>query len=140
MLFVAVLLALLAVALVGCGATASGQSGYNSAAPQPRGDAALLSESGRNGEELFGMNCAACHGVGAVGTALGPPLVHQIYEPGHHSDHSIRSAVQNGVQSHHWQFGDMAPVVNVSGADVEHIICYIRELQVAEGIADRAAC
>ncbi len=126
--------------LAGCG-TAANQSEEAAYGGNPSPDSAVeLSATGQEGEALFGMTCAACHGAGAVGTALGPPLVHQLYEPGHHSDDSIRSAVQNGVKSHHWEFGDMPPVVGLSEAQADKIICYIRELQLAEGIADMAPC
>ena len=131
---------IVALALAGCG-TAANQSEQAAYGGNRSPDSAVeLSATGQEGEALFGMTCAACHGVGAVGTALGPPLVHQLYEPGHHSDNSIRSAVQNGVQAHHWEFGDMPPVVGLSEAQVDKIICYIRELQLAEGIADQTPC
>ena len=93
-----------------------------------------LSEKAQAGEAVFNTYCIACHGTNAAGTTLGPPLVHRIYEPGHHQDFSFRSAVQNGVQSHHWQFGNMLPVPGVPEDDVERIICYVRELQHANGI------
>ena len=93
-----------------------------------------LSATARMGEELFNNNCLRCHGQNATGTNQGPPLVHRLYEPGHHSDASIRSAVLNGVPSHHWSFGDMPPVSGVSKNEVETIICYVREVQRAEGI------
>ncbi len=93
-----------------------------------------LSEKARAGEAVFNGNCAACHGVNAAGTTLGPPLVHRIYEPNHHQDFSFRSAVQNGVVAHHWQFGNMLPVPTVAEEDIERIICYVRELQRANGI------
>ena len=86
------------------------------------------------GEEIFNANCSACHGLGAVGTDVGPPLVHDFYHPGHHSDVSIRSAVRVGVKQHHWFFGDMPPVAGVSPGDVEKIVCYIRETQRSNGI------
>lgn len=98
-----------------------------------------LSEPAQAGQTAFNANCALCHGANAVGTNLGPPLVHKIYEPGHHQDFAFRNAVQNGVQSHHWQFGNMPPAPQVSEADVERIICYVRELQRANGIFDDAA-
>ena len=129
-----------ALILAGCG-TADNQSQEAAYRGNRSPDSAVeLSATGQEGAALFGMTCAACHGAGAVGTALGPPLVHQLYEPGHHSDHSIRSAVQNGVPAHHWAFGDMPPVVGLSEAQVDTIICYIRELQLAQGIADRTPC
>lgn len=99
----------------------------------------VLSEPAQEGQTEFKANCAGCHGANAAGTNLGPPLVHKIYEPSHHQDFAFRNAVQNGVQSHHWQFGNMRPVPQVSEADVERIICYVRELQRANGIFEDAA-
>ena len=98
-----------------------------------------LSEKAQAGQALFNANCMLCHGPNASGTGLGPPLVHKIYEPSHHQDFAFRSAAQNGVQSHHWQFGNMPPVPGVSDDDVERIICYVRELQHANGIFDEPA-
>ena len=86
------------------------------------------------GQAAFDANCATCHGVGALGTESGPPLVHGYYVPWHHDDHSIRRAVRNGVPSHHWFFGDMPPIVGVSDEELEQIILYIRERQRAGGI------
>ena len=93
-----------------------------------------LSNSALMGKEVFDTNCALCHGADVMGTATGPPLIDRIYEPGHHNDFSIRSAVRNGVPAHHWWFGNMPPVPGVSDAAVDNIICYIRELQLANGI------
>ena len=93
-----------------------------------------LSVTARAGEKLFNANCSACHGAGAAGTSLGPPLMDRVYHPGHHQDFSIRNAVSQGVRQHHWTFGDMAPVAGVSSDEVEKIICYVREMQRAEGI------
>ena len=85
------------------------------------------------GEQLFNTNCSACHGAGAVGTNLGPPLIDRTYHPGHHNDFSIRNAIKNGVRSHHWNFGNMLPVAGVSEDDAEKIICYIRDTQLSSG-------
>ena len=93
-----------------------------------------LSEAAVAGEVLFNANCSLCHGDNAAGTHQGPPLIHKIYEPGHHSDFSFRNAVRRGVQQHHWQFGDMPPVTTVSTDEVAQITCYIREMQRANGI------
>ncbi len=98
-----------------------------------------LSDKAQAGRIAFNANCALCHGPNAAGSSLGPPLVHKIYEPGHHQDFAFRNAAQRGVQSHHWQFGDMPPVPAVSENDVERIICYIRELQRANGVFDNTA-
>ena len=85
------------------------------------------------GEKLFNTNCSACHGVGAVGTNQGPPLIDRTYYPGHHNDFSIRNAIKNGVRAHHWNFGNMLPVPGVTEDDAEKIICYIRDTQLANG-------
>ena len=95
-----------------------------------------LSEKAQAGEIAFNANCSLCHGANAAGTNLGPPLVHKIYEPNHHQDFSFRNAVQNGVPAHHWQFGNMPPAPQVAEDDIERIICYVRELQRANGIFD----
>ena len=95
-----------------------------------------LSEKAQAGEIAFNANCSLCHGANASGTNLGPPLVHKIYEPNHHQDFSFRNAVQNGVQAHHWQFGNMPPAPPGAEDDIERIICYVRELQRANGIFD----
>ena len=127
---------LLFLALLGCGETPASQNqttGSNNAqmASVARPE---LSERALAGEGLFNANCSLCHGANAAGTTLGPPLVDKIYEPGHHSDDSIRLAVRRGVRQHHWQFGNMLPVPSVSSDDVEKIICYVREMQRANGI------
>ena len=123
-LALAVALALLA--MLGCG-------GEPAREPSDAG-AAGLSETARAGEKLFNANCSTCHGVGGVGTDQGPPLVHKIYEPGHHPDFSFRNAALKGVRSHHWDFGDMPPVPGVTPDEVDKIICYVRQTQQANGI------
>ena len=113
---------IMAAALAGC---ASGDGGESVAAVEPDAD---------NGEALFAASCALCHGESGVGTQTGPPLVHQIYEPGHHSDNSFRNAMKNGVASHHWNFGNMPARPELSDGDIEDIIAYVRAIQRAAGI------
>ncbi len=132
---------LVVLVMVGCAAEEPPQyqdTGSDAAAPAAV-TVPILSDKAQAGEAMFVQNCAICHGVNAAGSSIGPPLVHQIYEPGHHQDFAFRNAVQNGVQSHHWQFGNMAPVPGVAEDDVERIICYVRELQRANGIFDNEA-
>ena len=87
------------------------------------------------GEALYTETCAACHGVDAAGQeGVAPPLVHKIYEPGHHGDLSFQRAVKFGVKAHHWRFGDMAPVEGLTEGDVVMITRYVRELQRENGI------
>ena len=100
---------------------------------------AALSDTARAGEELFNANCSACHGVNAAGTDQGPTLIDRIYHPNHHSDFSFLNAVSRGVRQHHWGFGDMPPVPGVSPEDAAKIICYVRQVQRANGIFDEDA-
>lgn len=87
------------------------------------------------GKALFQKYCAACHGDNAAGReGAGPPLVHKIYEPGHHGDGAFFLAVRQGVRAHHWPFGNMQPVAGVTQNDVENIVAYVRTLQRANGI------
>lgn len=85
------------------------------------------------GEQVFADNCAACHGTDLNGTDQGPPLLHDYYKACHHGDEAFRTAVVNGVQPHHWQFGPMPPVAGMSKADTEAVIDYIRVEQQAAG-------
>ena len=94
-----------------------------------------LSAAATAGEAVFDANCAACHGDNAAGRdGAGPPLVHTIYEPNHHSDAAFFLAARQGVRSHHWPFGNMPPVEGVSDDDVALIVAYVRELQRANGV------
>jgi mono/diheme cytochrome c family protein len=114
------------VVLAACGGEGDGDGAPTAAAePDPQ-----------RGEQLFEANCAACHGPAAQGTVSGPPLVHVIYEPGHHSDESFHLAVQRGVQQHHWDFGPMPAVPGLSREEVADIIAYVRDLQREAGIIE----
>lgn len=97
-----------------------------------------LSAQGRAGQQAFGQFCASCHGAEAGGRdgseGSGPPLIHKIYEPGHHGDMAFVMAARNGVRAHHWRFGDMAPVEGVSDDALRDIIAFVREVQRANGI------
>ena len=94
-----------------------------------------LSARAQSGKRLFDENCVTCHGPNAVGQeGLGPPLVHIIYETGHHGDEAFQRAVAIGVRRHHWPFDNMPPVEGLSRDDVALIVAYIRELQRANGI------
>lgn len=94
-----------------------------------------LSGNARLGKTVFEARCATCHGQDAAGqNGVAPPLVHKIYEPSHHSDRAFIAAAQNGVRSHHWDFGNMPPVEGVTQGDVKMVVAYVRELQRANGI------
>jgi mono/diheme cytochrome c family protein len=86
------------------------------------------------GKNAFDANCASCHGAGGRGTVQGPPLVHDVYNPGHHDDASFYRAARNGVPQHHWPFGNMPAQPKVSDGELAEIIRYVRALQQANGI------
>jgi mono/diheme cytochrome c family protein len=86
------------------------------------------------GAEVYERDCAVCHGPQGTGTAQGPPLVHRVYEPRHHSDFAFLLAIRHGVRAHHWRFGDMPPVEGISDEEAQRVIAYIRHLQQEAGI------
>ena len=93
-----------------------------------------LSELASRGKAAFDVNCAACHGANASGSEKGPPLVHDIYNPGHHSDAAFVVAANRGVRQHHWRSGNMPPQPQVSDEELTAIVRYVRELQEANDI------
>lgn len=94
-----------------------------------------FSELAQIGKVNYQNNCSDCHGENAVGQqGIAPPLVHKIYEPSHHGDESFQIAVAMGVRSHHWKFGNMPAIENLTRSDVTAIVAYVRELQRANGI------
>jgi mono/diheme cytochrome c family protein len=118
----AVALAVGALGLSGCGAGGTELS---------EGASPAKIEAGRSAYE---RSCAACHGVGGVGTEQGPPFLHEVYEPSHHADGAFVLAVRNGVRAHHWTFGDMPRQEGVSDAEIATIVAYVRAIQRDAGI------
>lgn len=94
-----------------------------------------LSPNAQIGKQIFDLKCAVCHGANAGGQQdVAPSFVQKIYEPSHHGDLAFLSAVRNGVQAHHWDFGNMPPVEGLTDGDVKMVVAYVRELQRANGI------
>ena len=93
-----------------------------------------LSEAGAQGQVAYGRFCASCHGDKIDGTEKGPPLMHPVYNPGHHGDASFVAATRRGAKGHHWPFGDMKPVEGVSDTELAEIIRFVREVQKANGL------
>jgi mono/diheme cytochrome c family protein len=112
----------LALILAGC----AGQTDDVGIPPQ---DPELVAAGG----ELYAAICAVCHGADLRGTDLGPSHLSEIYEPSHHADGAFVLAIQSGSRAHHWQFGDMPPVMGLTQADIEGIIAFVRESQRLEG-------
>ena len=90
--------------------------------------------SGVDGRSLYGQACSVCHGQALEGTNAGPTFLNRIYAPGHHADISFMFAIERGVRSHHWNFGNMAPVEGLTQEQVLAIIGFIREQQREAGI------
>lgn len=86
------------------------------------------------GKKLYGPHCASCHGAELKGNDKGPPMLHKVYEPSHHSDAAFQLAVKRGARAHHWQFGDMPPVPALTTDEVAHITAFIRAEQRKVGI------
>ncbi len=131
--------------VLGAGATVAAAVllwGISSLGPAPRSSVVEVSEPelsvpATKGKAVFEANCAACHGMKASGTDKGPPLVHDIYNPGHHADAAFFAAAKFGVRQHHWPFGNMPPQRQVTEEQVAAIVRYVRELQIANGIRYR---
>lgn len=78
--------------------------------------------------------CSECHGEWAKGTKKGPPLLHRYYIPSHHGDNAFYRAALTGVRAHHWNFGDMPPVVGATKQDLDVIVPFVRWLQKQSGL------
>ena len=85
------------------------------------------------GADLYQSNCASCHGADLRGTDKGPSHLSIVYEPNHHGDDAFRSAILNGAQQHHWNFGDMAPITGLDNDAIDDIIAYVRSEQERQG-------
>ena len=121
-------LALLSLLLAACGRGDEKPAGNALHLPPPGfvGD-------GAKGAVAYRRNCQGCHGAEAGGTERGPSLLREIYAPNRHANLAFHLAVKNGVRAHHDRKGDMPPL-QVSPQDVEHVIQYVRELQVKAGV------
>lgn len=117
---------IIVIAVVAFGNTSTDEAGGAGGSPQ---DPDLVA----SGELLYQANCAACHGADLRGTAIGPSHLSIVYEPNHHGDIAFVLAARNGVQAHHWPFGDMPPVPGLSDEDLESIVAYVRHIQRIEG-------
>ncbi|CAN5820613.1 hypothetical protein BH23ACT5_BH23ACT5_16430 [soil metagenome] len=110
-----------ALLLVACSATTGDTD--------PPEDRALV----ERGTELYAAHCAACHGDDLRGTGTGPSLLSVVYEPNHHPDEAFHLAVTRGARAHHWNFGDMPPIVGLTPEEIDAIIALVRQTQQTEG-------
>ena len=86
------------------------------------------------GERRYNRNCRLCHGPLGTGSEAGPPLVHKIYELGHHGNAAFQLAITRGVRAHHWRFGDMPPMPEMDSSEIAGVTAYVRWLQQKAGI------
>ncbi len=82
-----------------------------------------------DGATIYQARCASCHGEDLRGTDKGPTQLSIVYEPNHHGDESYRSAIRNGAPQHHWSFGNMPAVEDITDDQIEQVITYIRTQQ-----------
>ncbi|WP_169567223.1 c-type cytochrome [Sneathiella limimaris] len=128
------LAALVGLAVIATAIWQDQMSGEEASAPQSSAaQVASTNSATLNGRELYQQNCASCHGEQANGTENGPPFLHKVYVPSHHSDAAFLLAVKRGVRAHHWNFGDMPPVPGVSEDEAKAITKYVRQLQRTVG-------
>lgn len=114
----------LAIVTIALGALACGSD------PDPQGSAGSPPiPADADGRAVYLARCAACHGGDLRGTDRGPSQLSIVYEPGHHGDAAYRSAVRSGVPQHHWQFGNMPAVDDITDEQIELVISYIRSEQ-----------
>lgn len=113
------------------------KSTQQATAPAPMVEVAMpdkLSFKAKKGQQFFAQYCAVCHGENAGGQdGIAPPLIYQYYRPNHHADEAFYRAVKNGVQQHHWDFGNMPPL-EVPEDEVALIIEFVRTLQKENGV------
>ncbi len=86
------------------------------------------------GQYLYEKNCSVCHGKQLQGTDKGPTFISAIYKVSHHGDASFYRAALQGVRAHHWNFGDMLPVPEMSERKMKSIIPFIRYYQKQKGM------
>ncbi len=115
-MFVSLFVAVAVTGLAACGGGSSAGSSQSEASTE-------------KGAAAYQNSCASCHGVDLRGTGKGPSQLSVVYEPNHHGDDAYRSAIANGAPQHHWEFGDMPPVQDITAAETEDVIAYIRSEQ-----------
>ena len=82
-----------------------------------------------DGETVYQARCASCHGEDLRGTDKGPSQLSIVYEPNHHGDDAYRFAIRYGASQHHWNFGNMPVVEDITDEQIERVIAFIRAEQ-----------
>lgn len=94
-----------------------------------------LSASAEHGRTIINTQCAECHGVdGTGGSRKGPPILHSMYRAEIFPNFVFKRSVLEGKREKNWRFGPMPAMPELSEADVNGVIAFVREVQTATGI------
>jgi ubiquinol-cytochrome c reductase cytochrome b subunit len=115
----------------------AGSAGVSGGASAP----AVLGPAAKAGEKVFSANCSACHGAGAVGSAMAPPLAGNPDVAGNAND--IIKTVLDGksgpltVNGKGFN-GQMPPwKATLSNKDIASVVTYIRALNGASAVTEK---
>jgi len=94
-----------------------------------------LSAQAQQGRNIVNAQCTECHGVdGLGGSRKGPPLLHPMYRFDVYPDYHFKRVLKEGRPEHHWRFGPMPAQPQLSEADANAIIAYVRAVHNANGV------
>lgn len=94
-----------------------------------------LSASAQHGRTIINAQCAECHGIdGTGGSRKGPPILHSMYRAEIFPDFVLKRSILEGKREKNWRFGPMPAMPELSEADVNGVIAFVREVQTATGI------
>jgi len=94
-----------------------------------------LSAQARQGRVVLNAKCAECHGVdGTGGSKKGPPILHPMYRTEIFPDYQFKRSVREGKREKNWRFGPMPAMPELSDADLDAAIAFVREVQKASGV------
>ncbi len=106
----ALLISLSLSALMGCGDDTTTEDHDDSGHTAHDAD----TDTGPDGESLYGTHCEACHAADGTGSGVGPDITHEL----HHSDEQLIQVILEGD-------GDMDPVA-VSADEAQLIVDFMR--------------
>jgi len=87
------------------------------------------------GFKIFNDNgCQNCHGDKLQGSLAGPPLIYSLYKSSHHNDLRLFTSIKEGVDQHHWFFGNMPAHDYISDEDIHTIVQFIRQSLILNNI------
>lgn len=94
-----------------------------------------LSTLAQAGRVIINTQCKECHGVDGTGYSRnGPPLLHPMYRSEIYPDHHFKRVLREGRPQKNWRFGPMPAQPQLSDADMNGIIAFVREVHTATGV------